>query len=63
MPFVISGDRLKFEHEGMYYLVGRFKDDKTEEERKKYVEEELNESKPDRHDEMLEWEISGTYNF
>lgn len=63
MPFVISGDRLKFKHEGLYYSVGRFKDGKTEEERKSYVEEELNKSKPDRHDEMLEWEVSGTYNF
>ena len=63
MPFIVSGDMLKFEHEGMYYPVGCFKDSKTEEERKSYVEEELNKSKEDRHDEMLEWKVNGTYSF
>lgn len=63
MPFIVSGDMLKFEYEGLYYPVGRFKDSTTEEERESYVENELNASKLDRHDEMLEWEVSGTYNF
>lgn len=63
MPFIVSGDTLKFEHEGRYYPVGRFKESKTEEERESYVEQELNKGKEDRHDEMLESEVNGTYTF
>lgn len=62
MPFIKTGNRLRFEHEGRYYTVGGFKEELSEQKRKEYVEE-LNNSKPSRHDEMLEWEMNGTHNF
>lgn len=62
MPFIKSGNQLKFEHEGMYYPVGGFKQELSENEKEGYVEE-LNNSKPSRHDEMLEWTIDQSRNF
>ena len=62
MPFIKTGNRLRFEHEGLYYIVGGFKEELSEEEKEGYVEE-LNTSKPARHDEMLEWKVPYTYTF
>lgn len=62
MPFIRSGNQLRFEHEGRYYTVGGFKEELTEEEADEYVES-LNNSEEDRHDEMLAWEVNGTYHF
>ena len=62
MPFIKTGSRLRFEHEGRYYTVGGFKEELSEEEREEYVRE-LNNSKPARHDKMLEWQVSINYVF
>lgn len=62
MPFLRSGNRLRFEHEGRYYTVGGFKESVSEQEADNYVDS-LNQSEEDRHDEMLEWEVNGTYTF